>query len=147
MSEAESCGGPKVGNFSWNELITPDPKAAEAFYRQLFGWQSRPFSPPGTPAGAPPYTVFLTDANTMGVGGMMASPAPGMPAQWHAYVIVKNVDESVALATKLGGKVCLSGHGCARGGPSSDGSGSAGGHDRLAPAAGLRFRSRFSLRH
>ena len=107
MSESTPCAGPKIGSFSWNELITPDTKAAETFYKQLFGWQSRPFSPPGTPAGAPPYTVFLTDPNTMGVGGMMASPAPGMPAQWHAYVIVTNVDASVALATKLGGKVCL----------------------------------------
>lgn len=107
MSEAETCGQPKTGNFSWNELVTPDPKSAEAFYKQLFGWQSRPFNPAGTPPGGPGYTVFFTDSNAMGTGGMMACPAPAMPAQWHAYVIVKSVDASLALAARLGAKVCL----------------------------------------
>ena len=26
------------GAFSWSELTTSDPKAAAAFYSQLFGW-------------------------------------------------------------------------------------------------------------
>ncbi len=51
--------------------------------------------------------VFKTAANPMGVAGMMASPKPGMPAQWHAYVVVESVDATLAQATKLGGKVLM----------------------------------------
>ncbi len=43
----------------------------------------------------------------MGVGGMMAAPAPGMPAQWHAYVVVKNVDATLSDVVRLGGKVLM----------------------------------------
>ena len=43
----------------------------------------------------------------MGVGGMMACPKPGMPAQWNAYVVVKSVDATLAQATKLGAKVLM----------------------------------------
>jgi len=105
MSDNNESRGPKAGDFSWNELITTDAKGAEVFYTKLFGWQARPFSPQGAPAGGPPYTVFFTDPNSMGVGGMMACPAPGIPAHWHAYVIVKSVDDTLALTTRLGGKI------------------------------------------
>ncbi len=30
----------KQGDFVWFELITPDPDAAERFYKPLFGWTS-----------------------------------------------------------------------------------------------------------
>ncbi len=98
---------PKTGEFSWNELITTDTASAQSFYTQLFGWKAEPFNPSGAPAGGPPYMVFKTPANAMGVGGMMACPKPGMPAQWHAYVVVKSVDATVAQATRLGGKVLM----------------------------------------
>jgi hypothetical protein len=29
---------PVAGTFCWNELMTPDPKAAATFYSGLFGW-------------------------------------------------------------------------------------------------------------
>ena len=43
----------------------------------------------------------------MGVGGMMQVPDPKMPTQWVPYVVVGNVDESLAKAVKLGAKTCL----------------------------------------
>ncbi len=98
---------PKTGEFSWNELLTTDTRAAQSFYSQVFGWKTEPFNPGGAAGNEPPYLVFKTPANTMGVGGMMACPQPGMPAQWHAYVVVKNVDTTLAQATKLGAKVLM----------------------------------------
>jgi predicted enzyme related to lactoylglutathione lyase len=109
MSENNECQGPKAGDFSWNELVTTEPKGAEAFYTKLFGWQTRPFKPEGLPPGAPPYTVFFTDPNSMGVGGMLAVPAGAAHSHWQAYVIVKSVDATLAQAVKLGGKVLMPG--------------------------------------
>src|ERR1051326_7715981 len=108
MSETTEMMKPKVGEVSWNELITTDTKAAGAFYGKLFGWQANAFSPPGAPAGGPPYMLFKIDPDSMGVGGMMQSPDPKMPSQWIPYVVVENVDKSLATATKLGAKMCLS---------------------------------------
>jgi hypothetical protein len=96
---------PTPGHFSWNELITTDPRASADFYGKLFGWQATPFSPKGAPAGDPNYTLFKTDANDMGAGGMMQAPAPGVPTHWLPYVVVDNVDASAAKAGELGAKV------------------------------------------
>lgn len=98
---------PKAGEVSWNELVTTDPKAAAGFYGKLFGWQAAPFTPPGAPAGGPPYTLFKLDPDSMGVGGMMQTPEPKMPAQWLPYVVVDNIDTALANAIKLGAKTCL----------------------------------------
>lgn len=107
MSDSDTSMCPKMGHFSWNELITADPKASADFYGKLFGWQAVPFTPKGAPAGGPPYTLFKTDANDMGAGGMMQAPAPGVPTHWLPYVVVENVEQSLATAASLGAKVLL----------------------------------------
>ena len=106
MSQTSEMTKPKTGEVSWNELVTKDTKAASNFYEKLFGWQSAPFTPQGMPSGAPPYTLFKVDPNSMGVGGMMQVPHPEMPSQWIPYVAVDDVDKSLAQATKLGAKTC-----------------------------------------
>ncbi|HEY9172884.1 MAG TPA: VOC family protein [Verrucomicrobiae bacterium] len=107
MSETNESSCAKPGHFSWNELITTDPKASATFYGSLFGWQATPFTPKGAPAGGPPYTLFKTDANDMGAGGMMQAPQPGIPSHWLPYVVVENVDASLAKASGLGAKTLL----------------------------------------
>lgn len=108
MSEPTQSQCAKPGQFSWNELIASNPQAATDFYGKLFGWQATAFSPPGMPAGGPPYTLFKSGANDeMGAGGMVPAPAPGMPSQWVPYVVVENADTSLARASELGAKVCV----------------------------------------
>jgi predicted enzyme related to lactoylglutathione lyase len=107
MSQTSEMTRPKTGEVSWNELVTTNTKAAAGFYGDLFGWQAAPFAPPGAPAGGPPYTLFKLDPDTMGVGGMMQAQDPKMPPQWIPYVVVENVDQSLAKANKLGAKTCL----------------------------------------
>lgn len=97
----------KPGRFSWNELITSDTQASTQFYGQLFGWQATPFVPEGTPAGGPPYLILKSDATDMGSAGMMQAPAPGVPTHWLAYVVVENIDQSLARALELGATVLL----------------------------------------
>lgn len=94
--------GTSTGKFLWYELMTGDPKGAEAFYRGLFGWEAKPFDP-----ADPSYTVLSTGSS--GFGGIMAIP-PDVPAAatrpcWTGYVAVDNVDACVARLEAAGGKV------------------------------------------
>lgn len=98
---------PKTGEVSWNELVATNTAAAASFYGKLFGWQADPFTVEGMPPGAPPYMRFKLDSNSMGVGGLMEVPHPEMPSQWIPYVVVDNIDASLAKATKLGAKTCV----------------------------------------
>ena len=90
------------GAFSWNELMTPDPEAALAFYTALFGWNVQKMPMPGGEY----HVVRVGDTS---VGGVMAIPpaakAGGMPPSWGSYVTVADVDATARQAVALGGKV------------------------------------------
>jgi predicted enzyme related to lactoylglutathione lyase len=90
------------GAFSWNELLTTDVAAAKAFYGTLFGWDMHDEQGCGVP-----YTVLK--AGEREVGGIMAVPpeVEGMPPAWGSYVTVDDVDERVAAAERLGGKLVV----------------------------------------
>ena len=108
MSEANpnpNC--PKTGEFSWNELITTDTAASGAFYSQLFGWEVALFVRSEPSAELPPYFLFKSATNPMGVGGMMLAMHPAIPAHWLPYVVVDDADVSLAKALELGAKVCV----------------------------------------
>ena len=87
-----------LGRPVWYELITSDPGAAEAFYKNVVGWTAEPFS--GSPT---PYTAFKR-AGGVSVAGVMQTPE-GMhfPPFWSMYIAVPNFDEAVARIKKLGG--------------------------------------------
>lgn len=91
------------GQFSWVDPLTPDPKAAAAFYGALFGW---------THEAAPEdqgdnYTMFQKNGiDVAGMGGMGAEMiAAGVPPSWNSYVSVEDVDATVARAESLGAGV------------------------------------------
>jgi hypothetical protein len=87
--------------FIWYELMTPDLKAAEAFYAGVVGWRIEDSGMPGTT-----YSILKAGENT--VGGMMPKPpeAKGMPPKWSGYIYSADVDADVRRAEGLGGKVC-----------------------------------------
>ncbi len=89
--------------FAWYELMTPDPKAGQAFYTKLFGWGLQDFDS----AGHESYVMWTR--NNKPFGGVMGLPDEarkmGAPPHWLAYIDVTNVDSAVASATKLGAKV------------------------------------------
>jgi predicted enzyme related to lactoylglutathione lyase len=90
------------GQFTWYELITPDPKGAEAFYGAVVGWTAKTME-----GGEHPYTVF--SAGDHGVAGMLQQTeemrqAGGRPG-WIGYIVVENVDKTAADLQAAGGKV------------------------------------------
>ncbi len=77
------------------ELHTSDLSGARTFYSTLFGWelQDLPMPEGGT------YTMISVGDGTG--GGMMASPAPGVPPYWLAYIGVDDIEASTRRAGEL----------------------------------------------
>jgi uncharacterized protein len=87
-----------LGRHVWSELMTTDPKAAEAFYNKVIGWTSAPFS--GSPM---PYTQFRRRGD-VGVAGLMQRPdGMNMPPFWSMYIAVPNFEDAGAHVKRLGG--------------------------------------------
>jgi predicted enzyme related to lactoylglutathione lyase len=95
--------------FSWYELMTTDPKAAQAFYTKLLAWGLQDFDA-GNAGTGEPYVMWTRDNQPL--GGVMRLPEEarkmGAPPHWLAYVDVSNVDATVGQAQKLGAKVYVS---------------------------------------
>ena len=89
----------KPGKVGWNELVTSDPEAAIRFYTTLFGWETEKFP------GEMDYTMFKHGGKAF--GGVMKTPPNNAPTMWTNYVVVEDVDATVAKSDSLGGKVCM----------------------------------------
>ena len=87
-----------LGRPVWYELMTTDPAAAEAFYRNVIGWSSAPFD-----ASPSPYTVFKRRGDVQVAGLMKRPDGMNMPPFWAMYIAVPNLDEAVAKIKRLGG--------------------------------------------
>ena len=104
MSESNQGSCPQAGEFGWNELVSSDTAASAEFYAQLFGWRAEPHSPKGHPLGSPPYTLFKIGDNM--IAGMV-KPSIDSPTFWLPYVVVENLEESVAKAQQLNAEMIL----------------------------------------
>lgn len=90
----------KHGDFIWYELMTPDAAASEAFYGPLLGWRF---------GGGADYREI--NASEGGVGGMMQLTPEmaehGARPIWTGYILVDDVDASVAAIAASGGHVFM----------------------------------------
>lgn len=92
---------PQLGEFCWNELMTPDKKKAQAFYTALCGWTAQDHD-----MGEMTYTMFMSgDKN---IGGMMQIPKDKIdqiPPHWMSYICVEDVEKTIEKAKSLGATV------------------------------------------
>ncbi len=90
----------KPSHFVWYDLMTSDPAAATAFYRDVIGWQAQDAGMAGSP-----YTL-LTTATGM-VGGVMSIPEESHNASpgWLGHIGVDDVDAYAARITEAGGVI------------------------------------------
>jgi uncharacterized protein len=88
------------GRFVWYDHLTRDVPAAISFYAEVAGWKAEPFDEDGG------YQMWVGGQGPL--GGVMALPPEqaGTPPHWMAHVQVEDVDATVALAQRLGGRVC-----------------------------------------
>jgi predicted enzyme related to lactoylglutathione lyase len=84
----------------WVDTSQPDPPAAVAFYRGLFGWEFEDVMPPDAPG-----SYFIARMR----GGDVAAVAPppeGAPARatWNTYIWVERADEIAEKVRAAGGQ-------------------------------------------
>jgi hypothetical protein len=94
------------GRFYWYDLMTNDVEAAKSFYTKLIGWGTTIWNGMGQP-----YTMWTKGETPL--GGVMEMPEDarkwGTPPHWIAYVLVPEVDQTLAQVKKLGGEVLVRG--------------------------------------
>ncbi len=85
----------------WVDTTQPDPEAAVAFYRGLFGWDCHDAMPAGS-AGK----YFMARLRGGDVAGVASKPEGGPPmAAWNTYIWVESADEAAANVRAAGGHV------------------------------------------
>jgi hypothetical protein len=82
----------------WHEQVSDDPRKAEGFYTELFGWGTEVFNAPGVD-----YTMISSGGQTHGGFGKAQEGAP--PPHWLSHLGVENVDETIEKAKGAGGTV------------------------------------------
>jgi len=87
------------GAWSWNDLSTRDPAAAEGFYRDLFGWSFQRVAPGY-------WSISMGELLIGGMRGMEEDP-PGTPANWMPYFVVAQAEEAARRVSELGGAVIV----------------------------------------
>ncbi len=89
---------------SWNELTTPDPVAARAFYGELFGWTSDDFMPMGELGE---YRFFAHNGTTIGA---VCGVQPGGSQGWRYYIRVPSISKAVEVVKAGSGTVSMGPH-------------------------------------
>jgi uncharacterized protein len=89
----------ETGTWTWSDLSTRDPDAADAFYRDLFGWTFRELAPGyrGISMGE----LLIGGMRTMGEGQAGATPS------WVPYFVVEDAERAAARVGELGGNVVV----------------------------------------
>lgn len=87
-----------LGTPCWYELSTPDPEAAQGFYKSLLGWD-------WADAGMPGFDYRLAKADGDMVAGMMKTEDMRPMTAWLTYFAADDCDKTAAQATAAGGKV------------------------------------------
>jgi uncharacterized protein len=95
----------RPGTFSWTDLAAHDPRAAERFYTQLFGWTAEHtrFGPDEGDL----YVMLRKDGrDAAALYGMDPTQrSQGIPSAWLSYVTVESAAEAAGKARELGGVV------------------------------------------
>jgi uncharacterized protein len=90
------------GTIAWVDLTVPDPDPVREFYARVAGWKPEPVDMGG-------YSDFnmVPAGGTSPVAGLCHAQGPnaGLPAQWLIYIVVDDLDASLARCRELGGAV------------------------------------------
>jgi predicted enzyme related to lactoylglutathione lyase len=89
------------GRFLWYDVMTKDPKGAQAFYGKVAGWGLEPYTDGGM-------TYMMFTRGGVPIGGSMQLPEEaakmGAPSHWLAYIGAPDVDKMTKQALDLGAK-------------------------------------------
>ncbi|MGE5187092.1 MAG: VOC family protein [Acidobacteriota bacterium] len=88
----------KQNTWCWNELATPDPAQAIAFYKAIGGFEV-------TDMKSEHGTYHVLETGGKGVAGVTRPMMPQQPTAWLPYVHVASADHTHDQAKRLGAKV------------------------------------------
>lgn len=103
VSESFSTHEPRDGHCAWNELLTADPRAALAFYGDVFGWVQTDTMDMG-PMGEYGMLRNGKDRDFM-FGGIMKKPDEIPVSMWSCYFRVPDIKMAAQYVTAHGGQV------------------------------------------
>jgi predicted enzyme related to lactoylglutathione lyase len=86
----------------WNELRTPDPQRARAFYAAVFGWA---YEPVGNGIDYAVAHLIDGDEGVGGIGDLDPSLGEDSPPFWLPYFAVPDVDQAAGLSHAFGATV------------------------------------------
>ena len=89
------------GSLCWNENMSRDLAASQAFYRAVFGYDYDDMSAEGFKYA----TLKLGDEIVGGIGELPADVPAEVPAHWSTYFAVADTDAAIAAVTGLGGRL------------------------------------------
>ena len=87
----------------WVDTSQPDPEAAVAFYRGLFGWEFADVMPPGAPGK---YYMARIRGGDVAAVGSLPEGAPPAPA-WNTYIWVPSADQTATQVLEAGGRMLM----------------------------------------
>lgn len=102
-SETAAPKPPAVGTIGWHDLTVKNAPKVRDFYAAVAGWSVSEVEMGGYQDYA------MVAANGEVVAGVCHAEGinAGLPAQWLMYIVVADIDQSVAAAKKRGGKVLI----------------------------------------
>jgi hypothetical protein len=104
-AESDVWSREKAQHVRWNELPSPDPEGAKAFYARHFGFAFNDVMPMG-PMG----DYCFMDQGDLRLGAIMPRQNPQQPALWTLYFGVPDIDASAAAITAAGGTILFGPH-------------------------------------
>ena len=92
---------PPPGTIAWHDLTVDDADGLRDFYASVVGWEPSPVSM----GDYSDYGMATPDGT--GVAGVCHARGvnEGIPPQWLIYIVVENLDASLAECTRLGGSL------------------------------------------
>jgi len=87
------------GKFVWAELFASDTAAASKFYTGVLGWTATSLDQHGVA-----YVIFSNGGRPVAGIRQRSEKTPGRASRWINYIAVKDVDATLAVATKSGGE-------------------------------------------
>lgn len=88
-----------AGRITHFEIYGDDPRKLAAFYGTLFGWRMEEME------GLDYWRIHLDSIDTPGVAGGLTYRPLADTKGWLQFVEVESIDESIALAEKMGARV------------------------------------------
>lgn len=95
---------PEVGSVAWADLTVPEAETLRDFYRDVTGWKPAPVS-----MGDYSDYTMNTPGDDRPVAGVCHARGDNadLPPQWLIYIVVADLDASMARCVELGGKVVV----------------------------------------